>query len=247
MINNLLTVKEMADLCHTSPRTLKYYEELGLLHPYTRTAAGYRLYQMNQADRVTNILLYERCGLSLKEIRALLNEPGLPGSLKALQKQEELTREQLERLRRQQIRTQSLIEEIQTALQHLEKPFTSYLSKIIRVEELKEPTSLFISGQNAGVIFNDFSAAHPCAYFTPLCSQEKRLDGSFRILYTEIAHEHFSDILSLLQKDALDQHLHPAGPVYMETVMNDYGQGQGNLLKAYYPLEAPQFIEPSCK
>lgn len=40
----MMTVKEVSRLTGLSVRTLQYYDQIGLLHPGTRTEAGYRLY-----------------------------------------------------------------------------------------------------------------------------------------------------------------------------------------------------------
>lgn len=38
----MMTVKEVSRLTGVSVRTLQYYDQIGLLHPGTRTEAGYR-------------------------------------------------------------------------------------------------------------------------------------------------------------------------------------------------------------
>ena len=39
-----MTIGELARRAHVNPRTLRYYERIGLLMPSARTDAGYRLY-----------------------------------------------------------------------------------------------------------------------------------------------------------------------------------------------------------
>jgi DNA-binding transcriptional MerR regulator len=53
--------------------TLRYYERIGLLPPPPRTAAGYRVYDEDMADRLTFIRGAKRTGLRLADIKELLD------------------------------------------------------------------------------------------------------------------------------------------------------------------------------
>ena len=52
------TVKALADLAGVTPRTLRWYDRIGLLKPLRTTEAGYRLYGPAQLDRLQDILFY---------------------------------------------------------------------------------------------------------------------------------------------------------------------------------------------
>lgn len=67
-------IGELAALAGVSPRTLRHYEEQGLLTP-ARGDNGYRLYGPEQVARLQQVLLYRACGLSLERIGALLADP----------------------------------------------------------------------------------------------------------------------------------------------------------------------------
>ena len=54
-----------------SAATLRYYEQIGILHPTTRTAAGYRLYDDHALDRLAFIARAKQLGCSLEEISDL--------------------------------------------------------------------------------------------------------------------------------------------------------------------------------
>jgi DNA-binding transcriptional MerR regulator len=57
-----------------STRTLRYYEELGLLEPSGRTAGGERRYQAQDVARLEGIIeLKGLLGMNLEEIRVLLS------------------------------------------------------------------------------------------------------------------------------------------------------------------------------
>ena len=67
------TVKALADLAGVTPRTLRWYDQTGLLKPLRTTEAGYRLYGPKQLDRLQDILFYR--GLDLASIRTILDDP----------------------------------------------------------------------------------------------------------------------------------------------------------------------------
>ena len=51
----LLQIGEVADRVGLSLRTVRYYEEQGLLTPASRTSGGFRLYSEAQVDRLALI------------------------------------------------------------------------------------------------------------------------------------------------------------------------------------------------
>ncbi|MGH9159481.1 MAG: MerR family DNA-binding protein, partial [Vicinamibacteraceae bacterium] len=65
-------VSDLADEFFLNPRTIRYYERVGLLKASTRTAAGYRVYSSTDRDRLRFILKAKATGLSLDEIREVL-------------------------------------------------------------------------------------------------------------------------------------------------------------------------------
>ena len=69
------TVKEVSRITGISVRTLHHYDTIGLLKPNRRTESGYRLYDDEAIERLCMILIYRELGLSLKEIRAVLDAP----------------------------------------------------------------------------------------------------------------------------------------------------------------------------
>ena len=68
-------IKEVAQISDVSVRTLHYYDEIGLLTPSDRTAAGYRLYDEADLLRLQQVLIGRSLGLALEEIRQSLDDP----------------------------------------------------------------------------------------------------------------------------------------------------------------------------
>lgn len=71
------TVKEISDLTGISVRTLHYYDEIGLLKPTDKSEAGYRLYDDKALETLQQILFFREIDISLKEIKAVIENPAL--------------------------------------------------------------------------------------------------------------------------------------------------------------------------
>lgn len=69
----LMTVGEVARAYGVTARTLHHYDELGLLEPSERSAAGYRLYTAADLDRLAQIVVYRRLEFPLERVRELLD------------------------------------------------------------------------------------------------------------------------------------------------------------------------------
>ncbi len=70
--NTMLTIGKVAKLAEVSIDTIRYYERNGLLSPAQKSGAGYRLYNDEAVRRLNFIKHAQHCGLSLAEIRQLL-------------------------------------------------------------------------------------------------------------------------------------------------------------------------------
>jgi DNA-binding transcriptional MerR regulator len=68
----LLRVGDLARMTGKTVRAIHLYEELGLLHPTTRSSGGFRLYEPAVAERVRWIDLLHGLGFSLQEMREVL-------------------------------------------------------------------------------------------------------------------------------------------------------------------------------
>ena len=52
------TVRQLAEIAGISSRTLRYYDEIGLLKPARMNSSGYRIYGQREVDRLQQILFY---------------------------------------------------------------------------------------------------------------------------------------------------------------------------------------------
>jgi DNA-binding transcriptional MerR regulator len=71
----LLRIQEVAEDTGLTPRSIRYYEEVGLLAPAARSEGSYRLYDGDDLERLRFIRdLRDDAGFSLTEIRQLLED-----------------------------------------------------------------------------------------------------------------------------------------------------------------------------
>ncbi len=66
-------IGDVAERVGLSLRTIRYYEEVGLVRPSARTAGGFRLYTASDADRLQVVKDMKPLGFSLDEMRDLLS------------------------------------------------------------------------------------------------------------------------------------------------------------------------------
>jgi DNA-binding transcriptional MerR regulator len=96
MTNDGYSVGDVADLAHVSVRTLHHYDEIGLLRPTDRTAAGHRRYSATDLQRLREILFYRELDFGLDEIASLLTDSA-DGIDERLRSQHRMLRERIQR------------------------------------------------------------------------------------------------------------------------------------------------------
>lgn len=69
------TVGDIAKLAGISVRTLHHYDDIGLLGPSERSAAGYRLYSDDDLVTLQQVLFFKELGFGLEEIARLMHDP----------------------------------------------------------------------------------------------------------------------------------------------------------------------------
>jgi DNA-binding transcriptional MerR regulator len=92
-----MEVQKLGHLAGVSTRTLRYYDEIGILKPTRINSSGYRIYGQTQVDRLQQILFYRELGVSLEGIMEIMAAPSFNSSL-ALREHREKLLEKLEQL-----------------------------------------------------------------------------------------------------------------------------------------------------
>lgn len=107
------SIDRLARLSGVTSRTLRHYDQIGLLKPSRKNPAGYRIYGPAELDRLQQILFYRELGLELKAIQALLDQPGFDKNAALHQ--------HLRRLLEEEQRIHCLVETLQKTIRHIEE------------------------------------------------------------------------------------------------------------------------------
>lgn len=93
----MYSIQDLAKLAGISSRTLRYYDQIGLLVPARRTESGTRWYAKAQVDDLQRILFFKTLGVSLATIREIMAQP-LTTQIAALETQRARIAEKQRRL-----------------------------------------------------------------------------------------------------------------------------------------------------
>ncbi len=93
------TVQKLSNLAGVSTRTLRYYDEIGILKPARINSSGYRIYGEAEVDMLQQILFYKELGVDLDTIKTMVTSPSFDGATalknhrqKLLEKREQLNK-----------------------------------------------------------------------------------------------------------------------------------------------------------
>ena len=67
-----MRIGQLADRLGLNAKTIRYYEDIGLVPAPERTPAGYRVYGEDTLERLTFIKTAQRLGITLDEVREIL-------------------------------------------------------------------------------------------------------------------------------------------------------------------------------
>src|SRR6478735_1040482 len=98
-------VGDLAKLTGLTVRTLRFYDQIGLFSPSEQTEAGHRLYNEFDLERLQQILSLKELGLSLDEIKSVLNDDQISPL--------EIVNLQMARIKEQINQQQKLLEQLQ--------------------------------------------------------------------------------------------------------------------------------------
>ena len=122
-VRELSRVGEVAERLGVSPRTIKYYEEIGLVEPAGHSRGGFRLYGERETERLERILRMKSIGYSLAAIRELLavrdtardadKATILRTSTEHLKEQKQEVAERIQQMHEELKRADTLYEELQ--------------------------------------------------------------------------------------------------------------------------------------
>ena len=120
-----LQIGEVADRTSVTQRTLRFYEERGLLKPPTRMDGGFRLYSEDDVGRVEQIKrMQSLLGLTLAEIKDMVEAEEVRGELDATFRPDRSVEERIQRVGRR--------------IEVTQRQFDIIASKLTAMQEMRE-------------------------------------------------------------------------------------------------------------
>ena len=129
----MYTIGELCGKVGLSRGTLLYYDDIGLLKPSARTSANYRCYTEDDFDKLKQICLYRDTGMSLDEIRHILDSPQNDKTLILEKHLQDLSREMRKLTLQRQIIARMIIQEKNPNLKILESQMLSTKDAFLKV------------------------------------------------------------------------------------------------------------------
>ena len=129
--NNLFSIEQVSARTGLTKRTLRYYEEVGLLPPTGRTEGNYRRYNEEDIQRLERIKkLRDLLGFSLTDIRELLHAEDERGQIKFAYQHETEAAAKIAQLDRADELIRSQLHLIEQKMEGLEQMRAGLLSKL---------------------------------------------------------------------------------------------------------------------
>ena len=136
---SLFTIEQVAERTGLTKRTLRYYEEVGLLPPTDRTEGNYRRYSEADIQRLERIKrLRDLLGFSLADIRNLLAAEDERGQIKVAYQNETEAAAKIAQLDRADELIQSQLHLIDQKLAGLEQMRAGLLAKLESHQRTRE-------------------------------------------------------------------------------------------------------------
>ena len=133
------TIEQVAQRTGLTKRTLRYYEEVGLLPPTDRTGGNYRRYSEEDIKLLQQIKeLRDLLGFSLNDIRTLLDAESERGQIKRAYRQETDDSARLAQLERADELIRGQIQLIEQKLNGLEQMRSSLLARLAHHEQTRQ-------------------------------------------------------------------------------------------------------------
>ena len=84
------TVQKLSKIAGVSTRTLRYYDEIGILKPARINSSGYRIYGHQEVNKLQQILFFKELGVNLENIKEIITSPNFDSTAALKEHREKL-------------------------------------------------------------------------------------------------------------------------------------------------------------
>ncbi|MBI4300962.1 MAG: MerR family transcriptional regulator [Chloroflexi bacterium] len=135
--NRFMQIGEVSERTGVTQRTLRFYEEKGLLNPPARMEGGFRLYSEDDVQRVELIRqLQKLLGFSLAEIKDMVEAEEIKTQLRAESRDNKANEARQRRLRKAIEVTEKQVEIIDNKIEQLSQMRVHWCTKLARYHEV---------------------------------------------------------------------------------------------------------------
>ena len=136
-VNGCMQIGEVSKRLGITPRTLRFYEQQGLVNPSVRTGGGFRLYSEDDVRRVEHILqLRKLLGVSLSEIKEMVEAEGMKAELLGESQDRKASEATQPRLRKATAVIEKQVAIIDTKMEQLSRVRAEWHSKLKRYRDV---------------------------------------------------------------------------------------------------------------
>jgi DNA-binding transcriptional MerR regulator len=237
------SINRLAKMSGVSTRTLRYYDEIGLLKPAKTAPSGYRVYEAEQVDALQQILLFRELGFPLAQIKTLLTSAGFERELAFI--------DHLDALEQKRARLDSLIDNVSKSLAALkgeiimtdEEKFAGFKQALIGQNEDKY-------GAEIRAKYGDKAVDEANAQLNSLSPEQYAAGERLRASYEQTLQAAFAagEAGGALAQQACDLHRQWLG-VFYPAYNKEYHKGLGEMyvsderFRANYDKLAPGCAE----
>lgn len=232
MIQDKLTSKQFADMCKVEKRTVHYYDEIDLLKPIEIKENGYRIYYSSQFDTMSMIKALQSVGMSLGDIKNLMNEHDLTRCKSVLNNQIRLLKEKQEELKNAEQILSQTTEELENYLEMGCNQF--FVEKVLDIclitQEIQKTNSVFVNyitnGYSLGVIMNEKDAVVPEYIFKKTNNRKEcnaiKSAGTYASIYQSVPNGKIAETICSFIMLLSSKNMATEGPLYLDSIANDF-------------------------
>lgn len=231
-MNDRLSTNEFAKMCGVEKRTLFYYDEIDILKPVEVLENGYRMYAHEQFDTMSMIKSLQSVGMSLRDIKNLINEKDLKKCEKTLRNQSELINLKIQQLQQSQYALTETINNINKFTETgCDKEFFEECPEAYLITHKISPdepryVNFLNFGYYLGVIMDKDNITIPGLVYKKAADCESanfiKKSGTYISVYKKVSNGSVPVSIDSWFKSIAKQNINVDGSLYIETITNDF-------------------------
>ncbi|WP_346930943.1 methyltransferase domain-containing protein [Clostridium sp.] len=136
-MDNMYTIREVAELFNITTNKIRFYEKKGLLKPLRDVDSEYRKFNHEDIMKLQSILLYRSIGLSIKDVRDILKSYDNMSYLNYFNNQWEVVNDEIHRLSTMRKSLENIIDKLYEAEQNVNEDILYDIGEANKLNDIK--------------------------------------------------------------------------------------------------------------